>query len=244
MLRPILASGVLAFGILFLSSTHANADPDPKIDIPPKPGPEYVLRCSTTEFTCNWFLIKDTNRAGDGEDQSKPGAKKVKQVCNFGGTPQACTNSELGNWSNSQQCYLQRETPQPPYSDPRWQGHTEGSIWACLREQGYDEGRHIVTRWVWLPGEPDTVVIDPETLAYRAIASMQLGKPQIRTAPGAGQIGLVNMPVWLWVDKSENTWGPIVRQASVPGLTVTATAQVKALNWSMGLPRVRLTPDL
>jgi hypothetical protein len=42
------------------------------------------------------------------------------------------------------------------------------------------------------------------------------------------------MPVWLWVDKTENTWGPIERSASVPGLTVTATAHVKAINWSMG----------
>ncbi|WP_337323841.1 MULTISPECIES: hypothetical protein [unclassified Kribbella] len=44
----------------------------------------------------------------------------------------------------------------------------------------------------------------------------------------------MNMPVWLWVEKSENTWGPIARSASVPGLSVTATAQVKAINWAMG----------
>ncbi|WP_344189942.1 hypothetical protein [Kribbella karoonensis] len=72
------------------------------------------------------------------------------------------------------------------------------------------------------------------TLVYESIAEMHLAPPQIKTAPGAGQIGLVNMPVWMWVIKSENTWGPIVRSASVPGLSVTATAQVKAINWSMG----------
>ncbi|MFK4086332.1 hypothetical protein ACI2LF_19640 [Kribbella sp. NPDC020789] len=129
---------------------------------------------------------------------------------------------------------MRRESPQPPFSDYRWKGHTDGSIWACLREQGYDDGRHIVTEWVWLPGEPDTVVIDPLTLAYRAIASMQLAPPLVKTAPGTGQVGLVNMPVWLWVTRTENTWGPIERQASVPGLTVTATAQVSAIDWTMG----------
>jgi hypothetical protein len=129
---------------------------------------------------------------------------------------------------------MKRESPQPPPDDPRWQGHTDGSIWACTREQGYDEGKHIVTEWVWLPGRPDTVVVDPVTLAYEAIAEMRLAPPLIRSAPGVGQIGLVNMPVWLWVTKTENTWGPIVRSASVPGLTVSATAQVKAINWSMG----------
>jgi hypothetical protein len=58
--------------------------------------------------------------------------------------------------------------------------------------------------------------------------------PQIGTTPGPGAIGLVNMPVWLWVTKTENTWGPIIREASVPGLTVTATAQVKSITWTMG----------
>ncbi|TCC51006.1 ATP/GTP-binding protein [Kribbella capetownensis] len=140
----------------------------------------------------------------------------------------------MGNWSNSQQCYMSREEPQPPFSDPRWQGHTDGSIWACARKQGYDLGEHLVSRWVWLPGEPDTVVIDPLTLAYRAIAAMRLAKPLVRSAPGVGQIGLVNMPVWLWVEKTESTWGPITRSATVPGLSVTATAQVEAINWSMG----------
>ncbi|WP_344154065.1 hypothetical protein [Kribbella yunnanensis] len=140
----------------------------------------------------------------------------------------------MGNWSNSRQCYMQRENPPPPFDDYRWQGHTDGSIWACTRQQGYDEGEHLVTEWVWLPGEPDTVVIDPVTLAYRAIASMQLAPPLVKSAPGAGQVGLVNMPVWLWVTKTENTWGPIKREASVPGLTVTATAQVAAIDWTMG----------
>jgi hypothetical protein len=69
------------------------------------------------------------------------------------------------------------------------------------------------------------------TLVYRAIASMRLAPPLIKSVPGSGQ---VNMPVWLWVTKTENTWGPIVRSASVPGLSVTASAKVVAVNWSMG----------
>jgi hypothetical protein len=168
------------------------------------------------------------------EKPGKPQHVKGKITCQFNGAAQACSDALLGNWSNVQQCYLQRLAAQPPASDPRWQGHTDGSVWACVREQGYNQGRHLVTKWVWLPGEPDTVVTDPLTLAYRAVAKMQLEAPQIRTAPGVGQIGLVNMPVWLWVEKSENTWGPIERDASVPGLTVTATAKVTAIDWSMG----------
>ncbi|TCN34235.1 hypothetical protein EV644_12083 [Kribbella orskensis] len=192
--------------------------------------PVLVEQCSTVTSICTYYLESVVNL--DGSETKKAGAAG-KRVCEFGGAAQACT-SALGNWSNGQQCYLQRLEPQPLFSDPAWQGHTDGAVWACVREQGYDEGRHLVTRWVWLPGAPDTVVADPVTLAYQAIPEMQLAPPQVKSAPGVGQVGLVNMPVWLWVVRSENTWGPIEREASVPGLTVTARAQVKAINWNMG----------
>jgi hypothetical protein len=202
----------------------------------PPTDPHLKKYCDQYTGKCRWVASSDVHDPGQTATPRQPGkgVKQVKRLCEFQGGAMACTNTMYGNWSNSQQCYMKREDPPPPFSDPRWQGHTDGSIWACVREQGYDQGEHLVTRWVWLPGEPDTVVADPVTLAYRAIASMQLAPPLIKTAPGVGQIGLVNMPVWMWVNKSENTWGPIERSASVPGLTVTATAQVRAINWSMG----------
>lgn len=227
-LRVVIALlGALTFMTLALT---ANADEKR----PPKPGPDYVWACVGSGPYCMWVLKSYVHKPGT--TQPKGGSKPTragKRVCQHGGAAQACT-STLGNWSNSQQCYMKREAPQPPFSDPRWKGHTDGSIWACLTEQGYDQGQHLVTKWVWLPGEPDIVVIDPVTLAYRAVALMQLAPPLVKSAPGVGQVGLVNMPVWFWVDKTENTWGPIVRSASVPGLSVTATAHVKAVNWSMG----------
>jgi hypothetical protein len=201
---------------------------------PPPPGPNYVWKCFTADY-CSWVLRAYTGQEGRTTNpaKGKRPAKAVKRLCQHHGASQACT-SDLGNWSNSQQCYMTREDPQPPFSDPRWQGHKDGSIWACLLQQGYDQGQHLVTKWIWLPGKPDTVVVDPVTLAYQAIAEMQLAPPLVKSAPGVGQVGLVNMPVWLWVGKTENTWGPIVRSASVPGLSVTATARVKAVNWSLG----------
>jgi hypothetical protein len=103
--------------------------------------------------------------------------------------------------------------PPPPASHPIWVGKdkTKGAVWACVREQGYADGRHLVTRLIWIQGEPDTIVVDPLTLVYRAIAEMKPDAPQLRSSPGPGQIGLVNMPVWLWVEKTENTWGPMTR---------------------------------
>lgn len=229
-IRRLLACLVLFLLCNLLVQAAADAGPP----VPPKPGPGYELKCIATQGLCVWVLTSDRHKGRKPGGIGKAADKHVRPVCQFGGAAQACSDADLGNWSNGQQCYLQRVAPQPPASDPRWQGHTDGSVWACVREQGFDQGRHLVTRWVWLPGEPDTVVTDPLTLAYRAIAAMQLQAPQLRSAPGVGQIGLVNMPVWLWVEKSENTWGPIERKASVPGLTVTATAKVTTVDWTMG----------
>jgi hypothetical protein len=221
---------------LLLILTYVLAQPELAVATDsPTPGPGYVQNCNPFSGKCRWILRSDLKKAPTGKGiPGHSGGKKAKPACEFGGAAQVCTDSELGNWSNSQQCYMKAEGPQPPKTDPRWAGHTDGSIWACVREQGYDDGRHYVTKWVWLPGPPDTVVADPLTLAYKAVASMQLAAPRIGTAPGPTAIGLVNMPVWLWVTKTESTWGPITRDASVPGLTVTATARVKSITWTMG----------
>ncbi len=53
--------------------------------------------------------------------------------------------------------------------------------------------------------------------------------------PKPGSIGLVGMPAWMWVAQpAPNTWGPITRGASAGGVTVTATAKVHDVVWSMG----------
>ncbi|GAA1578392.1 hypothetical protein GCM10009742_22930 [Kribbella karoonensis] len=216
-------------GVLLCTGTAVGYPPDT-----PPPGPNYKWIC-VGNF-CQWKLVGGKTTTATPTVPGTPGThgKTTSAECRFRGALVPCVDAELGSWSNGHQCYMKREEPQPPPGDYRWQGHTDGTVWACTREQGYDLGRHIVTEWVWLPGRPDTVVVDPVTVAYEAIAQMQLAAPLIKTAPATGQIGLVNMPVWMWVTKSENTWGPIVRTASVPGLSVTATAQVKAINWSMG----------
>src|SRR4051794_39420172 len=196
--------GALAFIVVMIGSFGGHGSAVATRTIPPKPEGDYKLVC--VEDVCTWITVSYFHDGREGDTTGKPPTKvnHTKPVCQFGGAAQACTDTELGNWSNSRQCYMKREDPPPPLSDPRWQGHTDGSVWACTREQGYDQGRHLVTRWLWLPGEPDTVVVDPVTLAYQAIATMQLAPPLVESAPAPGQIGLVNMPVWLWVTKTEN----------------------------------------
>jgi hypothetical protein len=89
---------------------------------------------------------------------------------------------------------------------------------------------------VWIPdGEqaPAQPAIDPEVLARRAVDSMRLDGPDV-TSPRQGGRYTVGVPMWLWVNQSENTYGPATATASADDVTVTATAQVTSIRWTMG----------
>src|SRR5262245_15995646 len=127
MLRP---SRALAFAIIIMASVGCSGPAFAGPIIPPKPKGDYRLICLAG--VCTWIASSYVHNAGDETSTDHPPktAAHTKPVCQFGGAAQACTDSELGNWSNSQQCYMKREDPPPPPGDPRWEGHTDGSIWA------------------------------------------------------------------------------------------------------------------
>lgn len=52
---------------------------------------------------------------------------------------------------------------------------------------------------------------------------------------GPDRVGLVGLPVWMWVEnQAEDTWGPITRSASEGTVSVSATASVSEVVWNMG----------
>ncbi|AQW48509.1 hypothetical protein SHXM_01972 [Streptomyces hygroscopicus] len=69
-------------------------------------------------------------------------------------------------------------------------------------------------------------------VARRAVESLQLPKPAIRTSPDEDFMQVVGVPTWMWVEHS--TWRPMTETATVPGLRVTATARPRQAVWSMG----------
>jgi hypothetical protein len=91
--------------------------------------------------------------------------------------------------------------------------------------------------WTWLASPPDgfgAPSITPGELAARAVNQMQLAGPAIGMTPDPGRAGLVGVPVWLWTAVTPTTWGPNSATASVPGLSVMATAQASKVVWDMG----------
>ncbi len=161
----------------------------------------------------------------DAESYSSGG-----RVCLFGGSEVPC-RSDQGTWYSPRQCYISPVSPLPPFSDPNWDGHTDGRLYYC-RITGYDVGTPLI---IWLPAA--TPPPDPEQLARRAVEQMQLKPITIGIAPkdDPDSVGLVGMPIWLWaVDPGDQTIGPISRSVSEGGYTVSATAEVERIRWSMG----------
>jgi len=126
-------------------------------------------------------------------------------------------------------------SPQPPKSEPVWEGHTDGTIYGCT----YTNGRFgaPVTIGFWATTPPALPPPDPAVLAQQALATMNLHAVTIGIVPEprAGSIGIIGMPTWMWVDNpTQTTIGPVTSSASLRGYTVTATARVARIVWNMG----------
>lgn len=157
-----------------------------------------------------------------------------ERVCSYMGEVIDC-QSPFGTWVESHQAWCQPADPQPPQDSPLWEGNTVGAIYSCVfgyAGQGVGTGGGMV----WMPAPPEAGPT-PQELAEQAIAQMNFRAGQIGMTPppGSGAIGVVGLETWLWItDPGETTTGPITRSASGGGITVTATATVDRIEWSMG----------
>jgi hypothetical protein len=145
-----------------------------------------------------------------------------------------CT-SEHGYWSNSYHCYIALLDPQPPASYPEWQGHEpgDGAIYSCYQPQT----DLLILVWSQDPPPNSGSGPTPRDVAQLAINQMDLRAITIGIAPKAenGRIGIVGMPIWMWVANPDgHTWGPATASATAGGITVTATARVHQITWDMG----------
>lgn len=149
--------------------------------------------------------------------------------------PVPCTDPIFGTWNQADHCYYRPVDPQPSPDNPVWEGRfPQGAIFqaTCPGVVGTGGG------WRWLPSAPGAPgggpPISPAVLAQQAIDRLPLTGPAIGMTPRPGTLGLVGLPVWMWTEVSPATWGPASATASVPGLSVTATAQATQIVWAMG----------
>lgn len=173
---------------------------------------------------------------------SGPGARPVggstpseppQPNCDHAGRAVPCSDALLGSWSNELQCYLRRADPQPPPSSPIWQGrYPEGAIYNCIN---VDSGPYSSGARLWFPTSA-AIGITPEQAAEAVVRRMDLRAAEIGIVPEdrSGSIGAVGAPVYMWTTASPQTFGPQTLTGSAGGITITATARVDRVVWSMG----------
>lgn len=133
-----------------------------------------------------------------------------------GGTDGSSGNGS-GSGSDSNCRYVRVEPQAPP---PAGAGPGAWYVRECDGSQ---------TQAMWLTAAQAG---DPDSLAREAVSRLRLPAPAIRANPDPAADLLVRVPVWLWVDSL--TWGPRSATASVPGMSVTATATPTEVAWSFG----------
>lgn len=172
---------------------------------------------------------------GNGGSQTGGANSTASSKCFFpAGKEIPCRDGDSW-WSDAELCYVSVQQPQPPKSDPVWEGHTDGTIYFCRNP--FIIGTTSASFWsAARPGGP-AAPPDPQELAQQAIAVMRLRAINIGIVPEArpGSVGIIGLPTWMWAQAPDDTtWGPVTRSVSAGGFAVTATAKVERVVWTMG----------
>ena len=176
-------------------------------------------------------LVCEDPGGGGGGDNDGGGSS----TCSYAGKEIPCTGPAGSVWNGT--CYVGGPVPrQPPHGPNGATIPEDGAYHVCYIPPGFHARLFCyATPCVWV-GVGETL-IDPVVLANRAIVAMDLDPITIGIVPESGpdRVGLVGLPVWMWVDnQTEDTWGPITRSAAEGPVSVSATASVSSIVWDMG----------
>lgn len=187
-------------------------------------------------------VVETPGSPGSGSDGGNSGGGGSR-TCRWAGQEVPCSHrfdGQTGWFNESDGCYYYAMVTPPPAGSSLWEGHEpgDGAVYELLcypPDATSPLGvAGIGFRWLQSPPPGFGGLVSPATLAARAISLLPIRGPQVGTAPAAGGSGLVGLPVWLWTTVSANTWRPVSATASVPGLSVTATARATQIEWRMG----------
>ncbi len=229
----VLACALATLTLVAGSTAPAQAAPEGCIEYQDDFG-NVVVDCSNAGGNDGGGNDGGGNGGGDGG-----GSDISDRECTHHGQTIPCETG-AGIWNSS--CYAKIADPQPDKDHPAWGGREDGVIIRCTNVaegQACDAtgGCDTAGSFIWAAGPPDAGPT-PLELAERAVAQMQLTSGDIGATP-TGDEGdapaIYGFPTWLWVDNpAPNTTGPITTTASDGGLTVTATAALDRIEYTMG----------
>ena len=124
-----------------------------------------------------------TDSQHDKTSRFKPSKGQPKKcVSSYSGKEVPCRDGSSW-WSNDRDCYVSLADPQPPKSDPQWEGHKTGAIYECYSPGIV--GTRMYTFWSATSPAGPAAPPDPRVLALQAIATMRLRAIGIGIVPEA-----------------------------------------------------------
>lgn len=233
--RVILLAALMLLSMVMLLPSGVRAVADPGVTCPD--GQALDARTQT----CRIYIVNTGAPTGPGDAPVQPvsgGSGGEVTACvdrSLGRNDPLPCESDRGYWSNAMNCYVRLRDPQPPKSSSLWQGREDGAIYDCGLPAGQD-GPPTPFWSASMPAGP-AAPVDPAVVAQTIVTQMELRAFDIGMVPEdrPDSMGIVGLPMWLWVNNpSEQTFGPMVRSASLGSVTVTATADVQRIVWDMG----------
>lgn len=249
MLKGRLAAVALAVALSLGCAGTAWADQDvapgtPTATAPPKFNPGcFGWGCG------NGVEVPGSPAAGGGGQTPPAGGGDSGAVDSGSGGSSSPSGSGSGSGSGggqpTQQCEWKTFDPPPAASSPLWNGQdpSSGSLqWntCILKRAGSPAVANLImapgaTRFVGNGETPDNAAPppppDPAELAQQAYSQIQIPRPTMHFGPNDDQIA-VRYWLYLWTDDP----GPLTSTVTAGGVTVTGTAKLQSVTWSMGSP--------
>lgn len=149
-------------------------------------------------------------------------------------------NNEDGSYDGSTGCRWKLADNQK--AAPAGSNEGEGAWYTCSRKVFCDPDDMFAcvetgtSRDEWLTTPPAGVMtLTPAQAAAALVKTFKLEGIAIGSTTKASGKGAVGLPVWLWVEnQTPLSFGPYVESATLGGVTVTATAKVANIAYSMG----------
>ncbi|MFD8690744.1 ATP/GTP-binding protein [Streptomyces sp. NPDC059651] len=171
-----------------------------------------------------WFCVTARDTGESGVEQA--GAKPSGQT--GGDQAKSSSGPEKG-----MPCRFELADPQPPAGSVEWDGHEpgDGAVYLKICPPGRTDAAIAQPFWA---ADPPAAQVDPAVVAQQAVDKMLLKGPQIGITPKPGGKGVIGMPVYMWTSTGAETYGPNTASATAGAVTVTATAKVSRIVWTMG----------
>lgn len=201
------------------------------------------LPCRTDIITGQCELqVSDDGHPPTAAVTTGPGTKKPGgSACVYEGQVVPCRTAN-GSFHAASGCYLTAvDSPLGLANSNDPNDYPPGTeFYRCWKIFGVVEGKpvgHLVLESVNLP-PGQTRTIDPRVAAQRVVRTMGFVAPGLGVSPyvqSAQHVGIVNVPVWMWVvDPGPTTTGPQTKTAALGGVSITATGTVDHIDWEMG----------